>query len=158
MLDLISKTINKPYVSPSKPTFLFELSDNAAKKNWEELQKFQNLGEAISAQQDSPLGYGSEFRSSTDLKPIFHLHPLWPRLKSILDNGFSFPLEPLSAEIRRKDLLEGIKFGNHKGSAKHKSVLNTLVEKDVKYGYSLVLPLGKIENVSNTLIAPMNVM
>jgi hypothetical protein len=47
---------------PQQPEFFFKLTPEAAKKNVLVLKRHNmNLGLAIAAQQDSPLGYGSEF-------------------------------------------------------------------------------------------------
>ena len=115
------------------------------------------MGNAIAAEKDSPLSYGSEFRPWKLLESIFSLHPLWPRLQSILNIGSSFPLEPLSREIRKKDLAEAIEYGNHKGVDRNRKFFVKLIKTDVTNGYSLIIPLDKVINIENALMAPMNI-
>ena len=49
-------------------------------------------------------------------------------------------------------------FGNHKGAESNPKILKELVEKDVTFGYGLVLPLEELNNVPGVLLAPMNIM
>ncbi len=63
---------------PTPPKFIFELTTEAAEKNFLTLKKYNfNLEKAILAQRISPLGYGSEFRPPATLRRIFKHHPLW---------------------------------------------------------------------------------
>jgi hypothetical protein len=46
-----------------QPKFFFKLTPEAAEKNFQVLKRHNmDLGQAISAQKDLPLGYGSEFK------------------------------------------------------------------------------------------------
>ncbi len=47
-------------------------------------------------QHPSQLSYGSEFRLSEALEELLSDHPLWDCLKNILENGATFPLQPIS--------------------------------------------------------------
>ena len=87
----------------------------AANKNFILLKrKFGgDLSEALLAQSDSPLGYGSEFKPIETLEPIFENHPSWKRMKRILTHGSKWPLQPLEEENRIKDVEDALNFGNH---------------------------------------------
>jgi len=137
--------------------FLFQISKTAATHNWKELQKHPNLGEAIIADNNSPLRYGSEFRSISSLEKVFCLHPLWPRFQGILKNGIQFPLSILSNQTRRKDTIEALDYGNHKGATKHKELFHQLLQKDVHHGYSLVIPISAVLQIDGALMAPLNI-
>jgi hypothetical protein len=135
------------------------MTNEAAEKNFLTLSRHNfDLEKAIHAQQHSPLGYGSEFRSTQHLKRIFGSHPCWFRMESILSNGAKFPLEELDAATRASDLQEALAFGNHKGASSNPTLLKRLVEKDVTHGYALPLPLAKISRLPGALMAPMNIM
>ncbi len=54
-------------------------------------------------------------------------------------------------------MLEALEFGNHKGATTQPKLLLKLVSEDVKYGYPLPLPLGKIFKISNVCMAPLNI-
>ena len=69
----------------------------------------------------------------------------------------NFPLSPLSKEMRKKDLLEALSFGNHKGVTKHKKIFEKLIKKDIIHGYALPIPLNKVTEIENALMAPLNI-
>jgi hypothetical protein len=88
----------------------------------------EDLSEALLAQSDSPLGYGSEFKPIEMLELIFENHPSWSRMKRILTHGLSkWPLQPLDKENRIKDVEDALNFGNHKGANKQQELLEKLV-------------------------------
>ena len=89
---------------------------------------------------------------------MFGLHPNWNRMKKILSEGLEWFMDNLDPESRLLDLEDAIAFVNHKGATKNEDLLKKLVEKDVKYGYGLVLPLDKIKLIPGVLMAPMNIM
>ena len=157
LLEIITQISTYPGQHMNKPTFSFEMSKEAATTNWKILNSFRDLGEALESQTDSQLSYGSEFRKPILLQHIFKHHPLWPRLKDQLENGVQFPLEDLTTEERKKDLLEGLTFGNHKGVSSDSDLFKEMMSSDVMNGYSLVLPREEIINIPNALMAPMNI-
>ena len=158
MIEIIKHILSSPTKQMKAPEFIFDMSSSAANQNWKTLEKYDlNLDLALSNQQNSQLGYGSEFRDPTLLNLIFKKHPLWPRLKSQLENGAHFPLKPLSLDDRKLDLMEALDFGNHKGVSENPELFEKMMKNDVDYGYSLVLPRDKIEMISGALLAPMNI-
>ena len=67
------------------------------------MKKFKgDLGAALEAQQNSPLGMGSEFRPPSVLAAIYGKHPIWSRMSRILTSGSDWPLEPLGEEKHKK--------------------------------------------------------
>ena len=78
-------------------------------------------------------------------------------MRSILSEGSNWPLEELNFEARSDDLREAIEFGNHKGAENDPTLLQELVEKDVKHAYAFPLPLSKIHRLKGVLMAPMNI-
>jgi hypothetical protein len=159
LIKIIKKVINVPCNTPTAPEFIFELSQTAASHNLDILSKYQNdLSKALEANKSSPLVYGSEFRHPNELRKIFGLHPLWPRMKQILIEGSKWSLDELSKESRQKDLINALAFGNHKGASAKPELLRHLISKDVKYGYSLPIPLSCVKSIPGLLMAPMNIM
>ena len=70
---------------PSNTKLKFLLDQESGQKNFCILQKYNfDLTTALEAQANSPLPYGSEFKSTKVLSPIFALHPNWERVKHIL--------------------------------------------------------------------------
>jgi len=157
LLSIVKQILKEPPRPMNETKFKFDISNTAAQHNWNILQQYANLGEALIADKNSPLRYGSEFRSTTSLEKVFNCHPLWPRFKSILTHGIQFPLAPLTNEIRRKDTIEALAYGNHKGAHTHQEFFNQLLQKDVKHGYSLVIPISAVLKIKGALLAPLNI-
>ena len=137
---------------------MFQNTHKAVQHNWLLLQQYPTLGEAILADQNSLLRYGSESRPAELLEQVFHLHPLWPRMQSVPMHGIAFPLSPLSTKTRAADLAECLIFANHKGVEKYSQFFNNLMESDVTRGYSLILPLPAVSLTLNALMAPLNII
>ncbi len=112
---------------------------------------------ALDAQQDSPLGFGSEFRKAATLRPLLHRHPNWIRFESLLNEGSNWPLDDISEDDRIKDMNEALIFGNHKGASAEPELLSSLVRNDVIYGFALPLPLEKMHTIPGILFAPLNI-
>ena len=144
LIALISTVSNRPSPPLIPPLFSFELSTEAAQRNYCVLRKFGSLEQAIEQQKDSPVGYGSEFRQPAQLEPILHLHPNWPHFRRLLQEGSDWPIESITEEARIADVHEALGFGNHKGATLNADTLRSLIIDDVIHGYSLPLPLSKI--------------
>ncbi len=144
---------------PTQPEFTFDLTPEAAAKNYLVLMKkyIGDLGALLEVQRNSIVGYGSEFRDVDTLRKIFGWHPNWTRMSKILENGSEWPLEPLDEELRCDDVDAALAFGNHKGVSLQPDLLQKLVSKDVHFGYCLPLPLDKAQKIPGTLLAPMNI-
>ena len=73
LISILRRIAELPCRQPSKPLFAFEFNLEAANKNFILLKrKFGgDLSEALLAQSDSPLGYGSEFKPIKILELIF---------------------------------------------------------------------------------------
>ena len=158
LIAIINHILSVQPKTMSNPEFMFEMSSSAAQHNWIVLKKYNtNLETALLSQQNTQLGYGSEFRDPDILELIFTHHPLWKRLKSQLKSGSHFPLQELSTDERKLDLMEALEFGNHKGVSENPDLFEKMMKNDIDYGYSLVLPRDKIEFIHDALISPMNI-
>jgi hypothetical protein len=73
-----------------------------------------NLGLALKAQRDSPLGPGKEFKLPDVLQLVFGLHPLWQRMEDFLTHGSKWLLVEISEEEQINNLNNALTFGNHK--------------------------------------------
>ncbi len=157
--SIVKAIISSDCIPPSETPFLFELSIEAAHKNFCVLSKYNfDLGRVIEAHKNSPISYGSEFRPSSTLHQILHLHPRWPLFKSLLDGGSSWPLSTITEEQRIKDVEEALEFTNHKGAINNYDLLKSLIDDDVIHGYILPLPLSKLQRIPGVLLAPLNII
>ena len=158
LLEIVRELVNKPSRGMEKPEFEFELTPEAALKNFLILKKYGlSLEAALDAQRGTPLEYGSEFRTIDELKPIFSRHPYWEKMKTLLSEGSDFPLKPLKEEVRKSDFDAALARGNHKGAKNKPDLLRKLVSKDVVHGYALPIPLNRLSRVPGAVLAPMNI-
>ncbi len=102
---------------PMTPEFVFEMTREAAAKNFLILKKYDfSLETAIDAQTVSPLGYSSfEFGPPKTLQRTFQHHPLWTRMEQLLTNGPEWPLEEISESDRAANLTEACNLENTRG-------------------------------------------
>jgi hypothetical protein len=63
LIEIMNKIREEAIPAPIPPKFVFDMTEEAAEKNFMILKKYDfDLEKAINAQKSSPLGYGSEFR------------------------------------------------------------------------------------------------
>ena len=109
LIDRIKKVLGTPCSTPLPPEFKFELTEEAMQHNLAVLKKYEfDLGQALEAQRDSPLGPGREFRPADILHAIFSHHPLWNRMEEILTRSSKWLLDDISEEDRSSDLKEAL--------------------------------------------------
>ena len=144
LVEIIQSVTRMKIRKPTKPEFAFDMSMEAAERNFLLLKKYDgSLAVALQAQGDSPLSMGSEFRPLDVLQTIYGRHPIWERMVSLLKNGSTWPLDPIDEGLRQSDLQEALEFGNHKGAKQNPELLLELVSKDVKHGYAVKIPFVK---------------
>ena len=148
LIDRIKQVMGMPCSTPSAPEFKFEISEEAMQQYLAALEKYEfNVGKAFDAQHDSPLGSGMEFCPPDVLRSISGLHPLWNQMEDILQNGSNWLFEEISEKDRASNLQEALIFGNHKGASSKPDLLKKRISKDVRYGYSLLIPLDSMMQI-----------
>ncbi len=159
MISIVNKIIHTNLPAPAKPEFVFHLTRKAALRNLCVLMNryHGDIGLAIANNQDSPLGYGSEFRPVSLLKPLLHIHPYWMKFKELLTEGSHWPLDIISEPDSQADVAEALAFGNHKEAVNNPSLLRSLITDDITQGFALPLPLESIDRIHGVLLAPMNI-
>jgi hypothetical protein len=140
----------------SEPGFKFEKTQAAATYNASLLRHHKfDLGRVIQSHHPSQISFGSEFKSSSDLEELLRDHPLWPKLKDILEKGATFPLQEVSDETRSEDIQFHLDRGNHKSSIKFKSAMDTNISEDIIQGFALPLPISVIYEIPDASLAPL---
>jgi len=130
------------------PRFLFKFTKEAAEFNAKILTDNNfDLDKIIRQQHPSQISYSSEFKSSFQLQELLHSHPLWSRLKDILENGASFPLNEISDSDRKLDLTFHVNRGNHKSATVHHQRLQEIITEDVERGFTLPLPVSVFHSI-----------
>jgi len=99
--------------------------------------------------------FGSEFRNPDTLHPLLCHHPNWPKLHKILEEGSNWPLLPISKSDRQAKNKELSERGNHMSALKYNSELKEILEKEVKQGWMIPLPLTYISSLRNGELAPV---
>jgi hypothetical protein len=156
---IIKDIINKPCNTPTPPEFSSKINGKAALQNLAILSKYKiDLNKALETNKNSPLGPGKEFRAQDNLCKVFSLHPLWSRIKHILTDDSKWPLVNISQDKRKQDFLNAFTLGNHKGASIKPDLVQKLISKDVKYGYSFAIPLSSIASIPGICMAPMNII
>jgi hypothetical protein len=129
---------------------------NAAIEYWKVLNYFDfNLSQALQAQHNSPLNFGSEFKDLHILSTIMDDHPLWDFASEILANGASYPLKDIPTDIRTTDVQFFIDRGNHKSAMINNSKVQELLLDHVTRGFSLILPLDAAHHLKGISISPL---
>ncbi len=158
LIEIINEIREEAIPAPTPPEFVFDLTEEAAKKNFMILKKYDfDLEKAINAQKTSLLGYGSEFRPPQTLRRIFKHHPLRERMEHLLIEGSKWPLIEISKSNRIANLTNALQFGNHKRASQKPDLLKKLISDDIRYCYGLVILRGKISHLPNACVAPMNI-
>jgi hypothetical protein len=141
------------------PPIQFEFTQRAATRNWEIISEAGGLDALIRNSPFSPISYGSEFKESSKLAPLLHDHPLWPRFRSILDNGSIFPLsDPPPCETRLKDFDAILAYKNHRSAINNMDILNDHLTKEVQKGWLIPLHPEDARKLENASVAPMGVV
>ena len=146
-----------PPLGPSQ--FKFELDHDSANHNASllELHNF-DLRQAILSDGNSPLRYGSEFRPLEILEPLLKVHPLWPRIESLIRHGSHFSATPFPTDKCLEQVNAALAYGNHKGALKHPDKLFDLLDEDVTHGFNLPLPISVSRKIPGLLLSPMNIV
>ena len=79
-------------------------------------------------------------------------------MEEILTRGSKWPSDEISEEDRARDLNKALTFGNHKGASSKPEILKKLVNKDIKYSFSLPIPLDSVTKIKGLEMAQMNIM
>jgi hypothetical protein len=78
-------------------------------------------------------------------------------MECLLIEASKWPLMEISKSNRMADLTNALQFGNHKGASQKPDLLKKLILDDIRYGYGLGIPRGKISHLPNACVAPMNI-
>ena len=161
-IDIVSEVRKLLHQSSSlsKPKVIFEVSPLAAYKNYFTLLKAGFDLDKVLDQENSRsvTSYGSEFKAVDDLDNLMRLHPRWPKLRKRLIQGSNWLLNDILESERQEDLDLAVTRGNHKSAVIHKKFLAEALEKEVKKGWILALPLEKATSIPHLTLSPMGVV
>ena len=153
-VEAIAGTAQRP---PSKPPFRFEATIAAAEYNGKILARSGfDIGRVLAEHKDTTLGYGCEFRSPAELKPLLGRHRHFKLLEDLLRNGMSYFYKVELTEAERVDELNAIlQRGNHKSATNESKQVSLLLEKDVTHGFSVPVPVDTIRLIPGAAVQPL---
>jgi hypothetical protein len=155
---MISTIVSTPVPKPGTTQFRFTLDHDTANHNAAIFQQHgYDFTEAINSNGSSPLNFGSEFRDTAVLAPLFRYHPNWPRAANIINHGSHFQAEPLPPKQRLEHLEAALAYGNHKGAVKAPDQLFDLLSNDIVNGFAILLPLELARLSPGILLSSMNI-
>jgi hypothetical protein len=155
---LIAAILDHPVITPGPTSFQFQQTPAAASHNAKILGLYHNnLALAISADGNSPLQYGSEFRPKSILEPLLRYHPNWPAIDELLTQGCTFLAPPLSEPDRLNQIDLALTFGNHKGALRKPQQLINLLHDDISRGYNLPVPINMVHKIPVLVLSRMNI-
>jgi hypothetical protein len=145
---------------PTKSPICFELSEQASSHNAEVLRSVDfDLGRLILEHSSSTLGFGSEFRKVTELRPLIGRHPHFTRLEKLLTEGMPYVFDrELSPEERSDEVTAMLARGNHKSAQTEPEQVGELLAKDVTHGFTIPLPIAVVELIPGAMVQPLGLV
>ena len=102
----------------------------------------------------SVIAPGSEFRPADLLEPLLAGHPYWPRFRSIISQGVSYPLSAVEDETARRAENDAIlDYGNHASGKKNPEALTKVLLKDASKGFSLPITFDCARSIKHSRIS-----
>jgi hypothetical protein len=157
LLEAVQAVANETTSTPSRPPVVFEMTQEAAAHNSQLLADNNfDLDKFLTANKETTLGYGSEFRSIQQLRTILGEHPNFPELELILSKGMDYRFrKELTETARQEELLAILARGNHK-SAEHRSEhVAKALGKDVEHGFSLPILPETVHQIAGAMAQPL---
>ena len=118
------------------------------------------MEKALEHEQGSMLDPGSEFRDIDTLQPLWHKHEHWEKMKEVIQDGLTYPLEPLDPNTQKEDLIHMMGRGNHKSAKTPTANAKTLkknYQKEVAHGWMLPIPKNKLLKMEGASAIPVGV-
>lgn len=145
LVSLMKNAMNDDSKVLNSTQLTFEVSTKAAERNSTLIAAHGfSIRRLLSSEPNTILTPGSEFRSLNALRPLFKLHPKGDYITSIVENGvkyryiedFSYP-----ETDRKSDISHACNSNiNNKSTFANPNIVDTALEKEVKKGWSFVLP------------------
>ena len=152
--QLLASIINTTLPKVQKPSFIFDILEEAATNNFNIIAKAKGLQQAITNQQNSPISLGSEFRPPHLLDPLLSWHPFWPKLRSIMEQGVNYKLQPINELERKEDFQAALEYGHHKSAKRNYKVFMDSLKSEVELGYALPLLAKHAFTIPHAELAP----
>ncbi len=118
-----------------------------------------DLGRLIREHGSSTLGFWSEFRKISELRPLIGRHPHFPRLETLLTKGMEYVFDrELSPEERSNEVTAILARGNHKSAKVEQDRVGELLAMDVIHGFTIPLPVGVVKLIPGAMVQPLGLV
>ena len=146
--------------TPGKSPVRFEPTNEAAEQNERLLESVDfELDKLFAKYTDTTLGYGSEFRTVKELKPLIGTHPNFLALSQLLTSGMSYVFtRELDQATKLVELETLLARGNHKSAKDFPKEVGELLAKDVLHGFTIPLPISAVLRIPNAAIQPLGLV
>ena len=156
-IEALRKLTKHTTVTPKESPIQFATTRSAAEHNERTLALYEfDLDRLIEKFANTTLGYGSEFRTVEELKPLIGPHPNFPALAQVLTNGMSYvftrELDPVTKLAELKTLMAR---GNHKSAKEFPDQVKKLLDKDVLHGFTIPIPTQTVWKIPGAAIQPL---
>ncbi len=144
-------------VIPTRSPIRFKISEAASEHKAEVLRTVDfDLGRLIRNHGLSTLGFGSEFRKISKLRPLIGRHPHFPCLETLLTKGMEFVFDrELSPKERSGEVTAMLARGNHKSAKVEQERVGELLAKDVIHEFTIPLPVGVVKLIPGAMVQPL---
>jgi len=139
---------------------VFERTKEAAEMNSKILEDHGfDLARLFESESDTTLGFGSEFRPLDQLRKVLGGHPNFPFLEEYVSTGMPYLFrESLPENIRRAEVEGMIQRGNHKSALVDSEKISELIDKDVRYGFSLPVTIESVSKLKGSMVEPLGIV
>ncbi|KAI2494737.1 hypothetical protein MHU86_19774 [Fragilaria crotonensis] len=118
-----------------------------------------DLGRLIQAFDSSTIGFGSEFRKVSELRPLIGRHPHFPRLETLLTEGMQYVFDrELSSQERGDEVTAMLARGNHKLAQQEQDRVGELLAKDVTHGFTIPIPIAAVQSIPGAMVQPLGLV
>ena len=140
--------------------FYFASSDASVAHNTALLEANDyDLSKIIDANQDTSLGYGSEFRSIEDLKLLYHQHELFPFFTEMHQQGMEYVYDREFSEVERMaELSANLARGNQKTANSNPEELKEKMKGEVQHGFALPVWTSVITKIPKAMLQACNLV
>jgi hypothetical protein len=124
---------------PLAPLVRFDTSPESLRHNTQLLASLNfDFEEFMAQNQNTTIGYNSEFRPVAQTEKVFGKHPHFEFVRSIAEGGMDYRVSETLTETERQSELDVVlKRGNHKSAEAELPTAVRLLGKDVRHGFSL---------------------
>jgi hypothetical protein len=144
---------------PRRPPIRFDTDPGSLRANPLLLRKYGNdFASFLADNQDTTIGYNSEFRPVDQLRSVLGDHPLFWYFDRLATEGMDYKFTTAISEDERKDEVNHmLARGNHKSTSERPEVTQRLLKRDVTYGFAMACEPSIVKELKGAMVQPCGV-